>query len=168
MMESTFRLAALSIAIGLVIISCTYAMRTSLDLGGVCLLPPSYISNDELIRIAAESINNDPLIQVRTTARHTPLMKQIPYPNVDAMLQANPDCCRVEWGADVTGGQYSLLSKLTGIGTAGVFIDFTATFIDSNSRPRRQKLFMMNLWTSCGTNWSNQPWNWRLEPIDVM
>lgn len=150
------------VLIALVLPVGSYALRRSFDLGGFCLSPLGYFSNEELVRLAIASINNDEMLQVSFGGRTGYPRPQVPYASVEQFLEKNPGCCAVGWGESATAGDSSVFSALTGVGTAAVRVDFRGRFLDEAGVQHSQVLHYVSLFNSCGRQ--KQPWNWRRDP----
>jgi hypothetical protein len=143
------------IAISCTIISIVGFNIWQLNLRGYCFSAKRYVSDEEILKIAANHAFKA-FISPRTL-QATYVIKY-PYKDSDDLLRRNPRCCEVMtvWGGEAYNrtelkARFSMWARLFEAGKIRwVFMQFDNPAIDPSLQPRPREHFLITAHDNCG------------------
>ncbi|MDJ0615780.1 MAG: hypothetical protein QNJ63_03365 [Calothrix sp. MO_192.B10] len=133
------------------IIPLTLLGYFGLNYSGFCFAQIRYLSDEEKLRLAFNSINNAEKLDVENKDGKSVYREQIPYKSFDEYIKENPDCCKINprGGSDLPPPRFS--DRIFGYHSGElIVINFKVRYIDDNGKQIIQETRIDNTLQNCG------------------
>ena len=134
------------------IISVALFLCGALISSGFCMRKMRYLSSEERIRLAFDSINSATRLRVKILGKGFEYREFIKYQSFDKYLKNNPDCCAV----NPPGGSGdlpppSVFASMFGYHSGKfVRINYKVRYLDDNGKQRFQRIKVDQAQRNCG------------------
>lgn len=121
-----------------------------LNLSGFCIPEGRWLSDEEKIRAAVDSLIIRQDVAINTPDKGTQIYKVIPYENIDSFLDKNPVCCSVgiKRGDDFI--PQTFYTRITGKHAENIRIEYVAQYLDETGVMHTKKSVTTPLISNCG------------------
>ncbi len=128
-----------------------------LNYSGFCFAQMRYLSDEEKLRLAFNSINNAEELAVEIKDGKIVDREHIPYKSFDEYIKENPDCCKINppGGSDLPPPRFS--DRIFGYHSGElIVINFKVRYIDDEGKQRIKEIRIPKTLQNCGKRFS---WN---------
>lgn len=126
-----------------------------LNHSGFCFAQMRYLSDEEKIRLAFNSINNAEKLAVQIKDGQTVYREHIPYKSFDEYFKENPDCCKIQ---PLEGSKFAppwFLERIFGFYSGEIIVtNFKVRYIDDEGKRRIQEIHVAESLENCGNIFS--------------
>ena len=121
-----------------------------LNYSGFCFAKMRYLSDEEKIKLAFNSLNNAEKLRIRIGDEMQD-SKFIKYESFEKYIKENPDCCAVNLPGGVEALPDSFLTRILGLHSGdGIRIKFKVRYLDESGLQKSQEINSGIALQNCG------------------
>ncbi len=130
-------------------------LRITANMAGACVTEGRFLSDQELIRLAAMSANLRQIVFIPAEHKY---QEYVPYASVDELVEKNPNCCELGGAGSGEVPGASRFDLLRGINSNFVSVRFFAQYKDDNAAIHKILVHWGAMIGNCGEvvdNWQD-------------